>query len=70
MIYVYSSNGCPNCKVALKTMFDAGVAFEERNVSEDNSARASLVRAGFMSVPAFEKNGKFTDSLEEALTWD
>ena len=69
MITVYSGTDCPNCTIAMETMLKNGLVFEERNIREDNAARDIILGEGFMSVPVFEKNGKFTNVLEDVLTW-
>lgn len=50
-VTVYSSNTCGYCTMAKEYLTENGVAFEEKNVSNDIEARKELMSKGFMGVP-------------------
>jgi len=50
-VVVFSSNTCGYCTMAKEYLTEKGVAYEERNVSNDIEARKELMSKGFMGVP-------------------
>ncbi|GAU76198.1 glutaredoxin family protein [Fusibacter sp. 3D3] len=50
-VVVFSSNTCGYCTMAKEYLTEKGVAYEERNVSDDIEARKELMSKGFMGVP-------------------
>ena len=50
-VTVYSSNSCNYCNLAKDYLQEVGVAYEEKNITADKSARKELIRMGYMSVP-------------------
>jgi len=50
-VTVFSSNTCGYCTMAKEYLTEKGIAFEERNISNDVEARKELMAKGFMGVP-------------------
>ncbi|WP_432666860.1 glutaredoxin domain-containing protein [Wukongibacter baidiensis] len=50
-VTIFTSDTCGYCHLAKDYLEELGVAFEERNVSRDASARKELMSKGFMGVP-------------------
>ncbi|WP_432403706.1 glutaredoxin family protein [Wukongibacter sp. M2B1] len=50
-ITIFTSDTCGYCHLAKDYLKELGVAFEERNVSRDASARKELMSKGYMGVP-------------------
>jgi len=50
-ITIYTSDTCGYCHLAKDYLKEKGVAFEEKNVSRDATARKELMSKGFMGVP-------------------
>lgn len=50
-VVVYSSDTCMYCHDAKDYLESMGVAYKEKNVSKDMSARKELMSKGFMGVP-------------------
>ena len=50
-ITIYTSETCGYCHMAKEYFDEKGIAYEEKSVSEDSSARKELMKMGYMSVP-------------------
>lgn len=50
-VTIFTSDTCGYCHLAKDYLNEIGVAFEEKNVSRDASARKELMSKGFMGVP-------------------
>lgn len=50
-VTIFTSDTCGYCHLAKDYLNEIGVAFEEKNVSKDASARKELMSKGFMGVP-------------------
>ncbi len=50
-VVIYTSTTCGYCHEAKKYLDDAGIKYEEKNVSTDVAARKELMDKGFMGVP-------------------
>ncbi|QQK07983.1 glutaredoxin family protein [Miniphocaeibacter halophilus] len=50
-VVVYSSDTCPYCVAAKQFLENNKVAFTEKNISKDSSARTELMKMGHMGVP-------------------
>jgi glutaredoxin len=48
---VYSSTNCNYCKQLKEYLTEQKIAFEERNIDENEAYREELSRLGIMSVP-------------------
>lgn len=48
---VYSSTNCGYCKQLKSFLEEQNIAFEERNIDENETYREELSRLGMMSVP-------------------
>ncbi len=71
-VIVYSSNTCPHCVTVKEYLSDKGVAFTEKNVSVDATARKELMKKGIMAVPVVEIDGETVvgfdrDRIEDLL---
>ncbi|WP_432406832.1 glutaredoxin family protein [Wukongibacter sp. M2B1] len=51
-VVVFTSSTCPHCQTAKEYLSEKNIAFEERNVQTDPSARKELVKRKIMGVPA------------------
>ena len=49
-VVVFSSNTCGYCTMAKEYLTEKGVAYEERNVSNDIEARKELMSTGLLGV--------------------
>nr|WP_242943854.1 glutaredoxin family protein [Peptoclostridium litorale] len=50
-ITIYTSETCGYCHMAKEYFDEKGIAYEEKSVSADSSARKELMKMGYMSVP-------------------
>ncbi len=50
-VIVYSSDTCPYCVSVKDYLKENDIAFTERNISQDKSARIELVERGLRGVP-------------------
>lgn len=50
-VQVYSSDTCPYCVAVKNFLKENNVEFEERNISQDDSARNELISKGYRGVP-------------------
>ncbi len=50
-VTIYTSDTCGYCHLAKDYLEELGVAFQEKNVSRDATARKELMSKGFMGVP-------------------
>lgn len=71
-ITIYTSNTCGYCHEAKEYLDSKGIAYTEKNVSEDPDARKELMEQGFMGVPVIivgdeTLQGYDKKKLEEAL---
>lgn len=57
-ITVFTSSTCPHCTAAKEFLKEKGVAFTERNVSEDAEARSILIEKGYRGVPVISVDGQ------------
>jgi glutaredoxin-like protein NrdH len=48
---VYSSTNCSFCKQLKSFLEEQNIAYEERNIDENEAYREELARLGMMSVP-------------------
>lgn len=64
---VYSGNSCAYCKQLKEYLNERGIAFEEKNVSEDLAARRELMAAGFMGVPVLKVNDEYIQGFNREL---
>lgn len=51
-ITVYTSDTCPYCRMIKDYLTEKGIAFAERNITRDPSARRILIENEIMGVPA------------------
>lgn len=57
-VVIYSSNTCGYCKQAKEYLQEKGVNYEEKNISNDPTARRELMQKGYMGVPVIVVNGE------------
>jgi mycoredoxin len=59
-IKMYTTEWCGDCRNAKRYLAELGVAFEEINIEEDESAAEFVIRAndGKRKVPTFEVSGR------------
>lgn len=50
-IYVYSTPNCPQCRMSKKLLDEANVAYEEVDLSKDDSAMQMVKELGYVSAP-------------------
>ncbi len=52
-VVIYSTTTCPYCKMAKDYLTEKGVAFEEKLVDQDETARQEMasISGGFLGVP-------------------
>ena len=58
-VVIYTTRYCPYCHAAKKFLSDKKVAYEEIDVTDDDTMRAKLVKlSGQMTVPQIFADGK------------
>jgi len=58
-ITIYSTPGCPYCRMLKEFLRNKGVEFEDKDVSKDIEAAKEMVeKTGHMGVPQMEINEK------------
>lgn len=65
-VVVFSSNTCGYCTMAKEYLTEKGVAYEERNVSNDIEARKELMSKGFMGVPVIYVEDEVIQGFDKA----
>lgn len=65
-VIVFTSNTCGYCHEVKKYLDEIGVAYTERNVSEDKSARKELMSQGFMGVPVIYIGDDIVQGFDKA----
>ena len=53
-VTIYTNTGCSACHLAMDFMTRNGVAFVERSLAEDPTAREELLAMGFRAVPVIK----------------
>ena len=72
-VTVYSTPSCPWCVKAKEFLKQNKIKFEDKDVAEDDKARADMVRkSGQMGVPVIDINGEIiigfdVERIKEAL---
>ncbi len=67
VVKVYSTPTCPWCQVAKKHLDERNVAYEEVDVSADQSAAMEMVqKTGQQAVPVVEIDGEFVVGFDKA----
>lgn len=51
MIEIYTSDTCPECKLAKEFLKENKIEFKEYNIFRNTEAKKDLIRMGYMSVP-------------------
>lgn len=65
-ITIYTTPSCVYCKMAKEFFHAHGVAYTEKNVAEDDTAREEMVRrSGQMGVPVVDINGKIVVGFDK-----
>ena len=60
-VMIFTKPGCPYCKAAKEDMQEKGIAFTERDVTQDPAAKEEAIKlAGLAAVPVIVKEGKAT----------
>jgi len=64
---IYSSPTCRACQILKQKLKEQGIAFEEINILKVEPQEQTKIaqKAGRLSLPIIEKDGKFYHSLEE-----
>lgn len=66
-VKVYSTPGCPYCKMAKEYFASKGVEFEEIDVSQNKEASQEMVKtSGQMGVPVIIIDGKVIVGFDKA----
>ena len=71
---VYSTQACPWCRVAKEFLKENNVEFENKDVAEDDAARAELLqKTGQMGVPVLDIDGTIIvgfdkEAIKQALS--
>ncbi len=50
-VTIFTSNNCPHCSTAKEYLKSNNISYEEKNISEDPSARQELIKKKAMGVP-------------------
>lgn len=72
-IIIYTTTWCPYCQTTKEFLTKKGLAFEEKNVELDITARDELVqKSGQMAVPVLDIDGQIIvgyspEEIEKAL---
>jgi glutaredoxin-like YruB-family protein len=75
-VTVYSTSSCPWCVKAKEYLKEKGVAYEDVDVAEDETARNAMIeKSGQMGVPVLDVHGTIIvgfdqDAIDKALGGD
>lgn len=58
-VILYSNTGCSKCAMLKKWMQMKNIAYEEKNISEDEEARQTLLNNGLRQLPQLQIEGDF-----------
>jgi glutaredoxin len=64
-IKLYTTLGCPHCRAAKAYLEEAGLDYEEIDVTTTPGARNELVARGVLGVPAFAIGGKMVQGFHK-----
>jgi glutaredoxin-like YruB-family protein len=64
-VVIYSSDTCVYCHHAKEYLNQKGVAYEEKNVSKDMTARKELMAQGFMGVPIIKVGSEIIQGFDQ-----
>lgn len=65
-VIVYSTSICPWCHIAKDFLKEHKIDFEDKNVGEDEKARAEMfLKSGQFGVPVIDINGEIIVGFEE-----
>lgn len=72
MTQIYGSKACGACKNLKQLLENYGVEFENRDITEDPSARDEIVAQGFMKIPVLKFRDQYIagfdlDKVKEIL---
>ena len=65
-VMVYSTQTCPNCKMAKSFLDSHEVPYQSFNVAEDKAALEEMIqKSGGMSVPVIEVDGEIVVGFDQ-----